>query len=131
MHNASSLKQQLLHSDTLSCNTLWIHTTGARTHDLPHSRRTRYPLHHRCSYKTKDELYSFTGFMLFNATINNISVISWQLVHWWSKLEYPEKTADLSQVTDKLYHILLYRINLGMNGVKTHNFCCDRHWLHK
>jgi len=38
--------------------------------------------------------------MVFNATFYNISDISWS--------EAPEKTTDLSQVTDKLYHIMLY-----------------------
>ena len=43
--------------------------------------------------------------MVFNATFNNISAISWLLV---LLVEETEKTTDLSQVTDKLYHIVLF-----------------------
>jgi hypothetical protein len=50
----------------------------------------------------------FVCLMAVNATLNNISVISWWSVLLMEETIGPRETTDLSQVTDKLYHIMLY-----------------------
>jgi hypothetical protein len=61
--------------------------------------------------------------MVFNATFNNISVISWRS----ALLE----TNDIQYVTDKLYNIMLYRVYLAVGGIRTHNLSGDMHCLHR
>jgi ATP adenylyltransferase/5',5'''-P-1,P-4-tetraphosphate phosphorylase II len=51
------------------------------------------------------------GVMVFNATFNNISVISWQSVL------FVEETTDLPQVTDK--QIFLEKSNLEMSVISS------------
>ena len=49
--------------------------------------------------------------------------------YWWRKPEYPKKTTDLSQATDKLYHIMhnIVSSKPRHERVRTHNFSGDRH----
>ena len=58
---------------------------------------------------------------------NDISVISWRSVLLVEETGIPEENHRPVAVTDKLYHIMWYRVHLAMGEVRTQNFSGVRH----
>jgi hypothetical protein len=64
--------------------------------------------------------------MVFDATFNNISLYRGSQFYWLKETGVPKENRRSAIGHWQIYHIMLYRVHLGMDGVRTHNVSDDR-----
>ena len=79
----------------------------------------------------RSDNFAKSGIMVFNATFNNISVISWRSVLLVEEPGGPGENHRPVESHWQIYHIMVYRVHLPINRIQTQNLSSNRNQLHR